>query len=179
MRLGFSTQPFDVGDRVVFRREGQLDLGLRVGTADPAHQTVRALCGRGDELDDPIVRLRAPGLHGVFRALIDACSHGRALRRIAAQIKPKEVTRPGGYIGRVVAAGEAEMAFQQIVELMAVPGIEVVGPIPPELQFNFDSKAAIFAESKNPDAARALLAYLARAEHAAKFVEAGLEQLQS
>ena len=48
---------------------------------------------------------------------------------IAAQIKPKEVTRPGGYIGVVVTAGEAEMAFQQIVELMAVPGIAVVGPI--------------------------------------------------
>ena len=98
---------------------------------------------------------------------------------IADQIKPKTVTRPGGYIGVVVTAGEAEMAFQQICELLAVPGLEVVGPIPEEIQYNFDSKAAIFAEAKNPDAARALLAYLARAEHAAKFVEAGLEQLQS
>ncbi len=96
---------------------------------------------------------------------------------IAEQVKPKTVTRPGGYIGVVVTAGEAEMAFQQICELLAVPGIEVVGPIPKEIQYNFDSKAAIFAESKNLDAARALLAYLARAEHAAKFVAAGLEQL--
>ena len=96
---------------------------------------------------------------------------------IADQIKPKEVTRPGGYIGRVVAAGEAEMAFQQIVELMAVPGIEVVGPIPPELQFNFDSKAAIFAESKNQAAARELLAFFARQEHAVTFKHVGLEQL--
>lgn len=96
---------------------------------------------------------------------------------IAEQIKPKEVTRPGGYIGVVVTAGEAEMAFQQIVELMAVPGIDVVGPIPQELQFNFDSKAAIFAESKNQAAARELLAFFARREHAATFAAAGLEQL--
>jgi molybdate transport system substrate-binding protein len=97
---------------------------------------------------------------------------------IAEQVKPKTVTRPGGYIGVVVTAGEAEMAFQQICELLAVPGIEVVGPIPEEIQYNFDSKAAIFSESKNQAAARALLAYLAHAEHAAKFIEAGLEQLQ-
>jgi molybdate transport system substrate-binding protein len=96
---------------------------------------------------------------------------------IAAQIKPKEVTRPGGYIGVVVTAGEAEMAFQQIVELMAVPGIEVVGPIPQELQFDFDSKAAIFAESQNQAAARELLAFFARKENAAKFTAVGLEQL--
>lgn len=96
---------------------------------------------------------------------------------IAAEIKPKEVTRPGGYIGVVVTAGEAEMAFQQICELLAVPGIEVVGPIPEEIQYNFDSKAAIFAEKKNQAAARELLKYLARAEHSATFKSAGLRQL--
>lgn len=96
---------------------------------------------------------------------------------IAEQIRPKEVTRPGGYIGVVVTAGEAEMAFQQIVELMAVPGLDVIGPIPPELQFAFDSKVALFAESKNQTAARELLAFFAQPEHAATFRQAGLEQL--
>lgn len=78
----------------------------------------------------------------------------------------------------LVTAGEAQMAFQRIVELMAVPGLDVIGPIPRELQFNFDSKAAIFAESQNQAAARALLAFLARSEHAATFEQAGLEQLR-
>ncbi len=96
---------------------------------------------------------------------------------IAEQIKPKEVTRPGGYIGVVVAAGEAQMAFQQIVELMAVPGLDVIGPIPPELQFNFDSKAAIFTDSSRQAVARELLEYFARPEHAATFAAAGLAQL--
>ena len=96
---------------------------------------------------------------------------------IASAVKPKTVTRPGGYIGVVVTAGEAEMAFQQICELLAVPGIEVVGPIPEAIQYNFDSSAAIFSEAKNPAAARELLRYFARAEHAATFAAAGLKQL--
>jgi molybdate transport system substrate-binding protein len=96
---------------------------------------------------------------------------------IAQQIRPKEVTRPGGYIGVVVTAGEAQMAFQQIVELMAVPGLDVIGPIPPELQFNFDSSAAIFAESTNQAAAHELLAFFAKPQHASTFRQAGLEQL--
>lgn len=96
---------------------------------------------------------------------------------IAEQVKPKTVTRPGGYIGVVVTAGEAEMAFQQICELLAVPGLDVVGPIPEEIQYNFDSKAAIFAASKNQAATRELLTYFARPENAATFVAAGLGQL--
>ncbi len=96
---------------------------------------------------------------------------------IAAAVKPKTVTRPGGYIGVVVTAGEAEMAFQQICELLAVPGIEVVGPIPEAIQTHFDSAAAIFTQSKNQTAARELLQFLAHKANAAKFTQAGLTQL--
>jgi molybdate transport system substrate-binding protein len=96
---------------------------------------------------------------------------------IAGKIKPKEVTRPGGYIGVVVAAGEAQLCFQQICELLAVPGIEVIGPIPDELQFDFDTQVAIFASSTRQGAARELLAYLARPTHAATFRRAGLSRL--
>ncbi len=96
---------------------------------------------------------------------------------IAAKVLPKTVTRPGGYIGVVVTAGEAQIAFQQICELLAVPGLDVVGPIPEEIQCNFDSKAAIFSASKNQAAAQALLSYLARPQHAAQFTAAGLRQL--
>jgi molybdate transport system substrate-binding protein len=43
---------------------------------------------------------------------------------LTERVIPKTVTRPGGYIGVVVAAGEAEKAYQQICELLAVPVIE-------------------------------------------------------
>lgn len=98
---------------------------------------------------------------------------------IADQVKPKTVTRPGGYIGVVVTAGEAEMAFQQICELLAVPGLDVLGPIPQEIQYHFDSKAALFAESKNQAAGQELLNFFALPDNATKFTATGLGQLKS
>jgi len=159
----------DAESRQPFSRS-TIGIGVRQGAPKPDISTVDAF--KRALLDAKSIAHTVHGPSGAyFPGLIERLG-------IAKQVKPKTVTRPGGYIGVVVTAGEAEMAFQQICELLAVPGIEVVGPIPKEIQYHFDSKAAVFAESKNADPARALLAYLARAEHAEKFVEAGLEQLQ-
>ena len=155
-----STQPF---------ARSTIGIGVLKGAPKPDISTVEAF--KRTLLDAKSIAHTVHGPSGAyFPGLIERLG-------IADQVKPKTVTRPGGYIGVVVIAGEAEMAFQQICELLAVPGIEVVGPIPKEIQDNFDSKAAIFAESKNQAAARELLAFFARREHAAKFTAAGLEQL--
>lgn len=79
---------------------------------------------------------------------------------IAAQVKAKAVRQPGGLIGELVAAGKAEMAVQQIPELMAVPGIRFVGPFPKETQLITRSSAGIFADAREPAAARAFLDFL-------------------
>lgn len=94
---------------------------------------------------------------------------------IAEQMKAKTVTREGGYIGRVVVAGEAELAIQQIVELLAVPGIEVVGALPDEVQKVFETAAGIFAGSAQPKAAETLLRFLLEPAAAGTFREKGLE----
>jgi len=94
---------------------------------------------------------------------------------IAAQMKPRTVTRPGGYIARVVAAGEAEIAIQQIVELLAVPGVELVGPLPDEIQKTFETSAAVLAASQRAAEAAALLRFLTGPAHAGVFREKGLE----
>ena len=94
---------------------------------------------------------------------------------LAAEMRSKTVTREGGYIGRVVAAGEAEIAIQQIVELLAVPGIELVGPLPDEIQKVFPTAAGIFTASKEPQAAEALLQFLLAPAAAPIFREKGLE----
>lgn len=96
---------------------------------------------------------------------------------IASQMKQKTVTRPGGYIGRVVAAGEAQMAFQQMSELLAVPGLEILGPIPPEVQRGIVTKAAMFTSCRQQKLATELLAFFARPEHETTFQAAGLEKL--
>lgn len=79
---------------------------------------------------------------------------------IAKQLLAKAVRKPGGLIGELVAARKAELAVQQIPELMAVPGIELVGPFPPEIQVTTVSVAGIFSASSQPDAAKALLDHL-------------------
>jgi len=98
---------------------------------------------------------------------------------IAEQMKSKTVNRPGGYIGTVVVAGEAELALQQIPELMAVPGLEVVGPIPAEVQKTLETSAGLFAASKQAAAAQAMIDFFRRPEHAVLFRSKGLEQAYS
>ena len=94
---------------------------------------------------------------------------------IAREIAPKCVTRPGGLIGRVVASGEAELAVQQISELLAVPGIELVGPLPEALQMVFESRAGVFAHSTQRAAAEALVGFLAGPVAASTLPQFGLE----
>jgi molybdate transport system substrate-binding protein len=95
---------------------------------------------------------------------------------IAESMKGRVVTRQGGYIARVVASGEAEIAIQQIVELLAVPGVALVGPLPDEIQQVFETSAGIFAASKKQDAAAALIEFIRQPARAGVFREKGLEQ---
>ena len=94
---------------------------------------------------------------------------------IAAQIEPKAVKNEGGLIGELVVRGEAELAIQQIPELMAVPGLELVGPLPQELQSISVLAAGIFVTSKRAAAARALLEFLGTPAAMRVFRAKGLE----
>lgn len=94
---------------------------------------------------------------------------------IADAMRAKTVTRPGGYIARVVAAGEAEIAIQQIVELMAVPGVDLVGPLPDEIQKTFTTAAAVMSASTRAADAQALLRFLTAPGNADAFRAKGLE----
>ncbi len=95
---------------------------------------------------------------------------------IAEQMKAKTVTRPGGYIGSVVVAGEAELALQQIPELLAVPGLEVVGPLPAAVQKTLETAIGLCTNLKYTSAAQELMDFLAQPAHAALFKSKGLDQ---
>ena len=95
---------------------------------------------------------------------------------IAAEMKPKTVTRTGGYIGRVVVSGEAEVALQQIPELMAVPGLDVVGPLPAEVQKVFETSIGLVVQSSNAAAAEALVQFFRDTTYGPLFQSKGLEQ---
>ena len=81
---------------------------------------------------------------------------------ILEQIRARIVVPPPGVpVGSLVASGAAELGFQQLSELMNLPGIQVAGPLPPEIQTITIFSGGISANCAEPAAARALLDYLA------------------
>ena len=85
-----------------------------------------------------------------------------AFKRIGVfdQIKDKARKIPAEPVAKVVARGEAEIGFQPVSELRPYPGIDIVGPIPAELQVVNVFAAGVAAKAKEPEAAKALIAYL-------------------
>ena len=78
---------------------------------------------------------------------------------IAEQIRDRIVTAsPGVPVGSLVAKGEVELGFQQLSELMHLPGITVLGPLPPAIQIVTTFSAGVCAATQQADVVRALLA---------------------
>jgi molybdate transport system substrate-binding protein len=79
---------------------------------------------------------------------------------IADQVAGKVTMIPGTPVGEQVAAGAAEIGFQQMSELLPVPGITVVGPIPDAVQLVTTFSAGVATTARAPATARQLIAYL-------------------
>jgi len=80
----------------------------------------------------------------------------------------------GTKAGEMLVAGDIELGAAQVPELMAVPGVEVVGPLPAELQTVTVFSLGLAGEAKNPDAAKALIQFLAGPEAAKVYRAKGL-----
>ena len=89
---------------------------------------------------------------------------------IADEIRPRIVTPPPGVpVGSLLAKGEVDLGFQQLSELIHLPGITVVGALPAAIQITTTFTAGLCSTATQPHAARALLAFLASPEaHEAK-----------
>jgi molybdate transport system substrate-binding protein len=94
---------------------------------------------------------------------------------IADQIAGKCKGIAGEPVGAVVARGDAEIGFQQISELLPVKGITYVGPLPPGAQKVTMFSAGVAVSAKEPDAARALIKFLASQAAASVVAKSGLE----
>jgi molybdate transport system substrate-binding protein len=74
-----------------------------------------------------------------------------------------------------IASGEVEIAIRPVSELVNVPGIDFVGPIPREIQYDSVFTAAIVAGSKQTEAAKRLIAFLASEDARATIRKSGME----
>jgi len=109
------------------------------------------------------------GASGIFFAgLIDRLG-------IAPAINARAVIAASGFTAERVASGECDLAVQQISELMVVPGIEVVGPLPAEIQTTATFSGGILTRSTRPEQATSLLKFLASPGIAPILRRTGLE----
>jgi molybdate transport system substrate-binding protein len=99
---------------------------------------------------------------------------------IAQQVMSKSRLIGGGErVGAVVARGEAELGFQQISELLPVPGIDHVTPLPAEVQKVSTFSAGVALRTGNSDAAHAVIRFLASPEAAYAITNSGLEPIEN
>jgi molybdate transport system substrate-binding protein len=89
------------------------------------------------------------------------------------EVRAKATLGDGGYVADKVARGEVEIAFHQLTEILPVPGVTVVGPLPAEFGANTTYSAAVFKGAKHPKEAQALVDYLASPEGRKFFTDRG------
>ena len=86
---------------------------------------------------------------------------------------------PGVPVATLLARGDADLGFQQMSELLDMPGIEIVGPMPPDIQLITVFRAAVCTASTHREATEALLRYFASPGTAAVKRRCGMNQLGS
>jgi molybdate transport system substrate-binding protein len=95
---------------------------------------------------------------------------------IADALKAKIKTAPPGVpAGSLVASGEAEIGFQQISELLPVPGIDLIGPLPADIQEITVFSGGIHVAATQPDAAKALMQFITSPAAAPIITKKGLD----
>jgi molybdate transport system substrate-binding protein len=95
---------------------------------------------------------------------------------VADQVMSKSRLIGGGErVGAVIARGEAEIGFQQMSELLPIPGIDHVTPLPPEVQKVSVFSAGVASSTRDAEAAHAIIKFLASPEAAGAISKSGLE----
>ena len=173
------------GDVAVFTAAAIDDLiaqGKMIGRTDLARSFVGIAVRRGAPRPD----ISTPDMFKAAMLVAKSVAHSKTgasglyfvslMERlgIAGVIRAKAVVIDG-IVGKLAASGEAEIAVQQISELMQADGIDIVGPLPDELQSVTVFSAGAFAASAQPELAKAFIADLASPKHAALIRRKGME----
>lgn len=177
------------GDLVLLTRAA-LDGLAAEGVVDPQSRAgvARALVGMAVKAGAPrpdiatvealVATLRAARAVAWSQTGASGLHFARVLARlgIAEEITAKAIVRDG-FTGERAASGEVDLAIQQMSELMAVKGIDMVGPLPDAVQEVTVFAGGVFADARNPAGARALLARLVSPEARSALEASGLSAL--
>ncbi|WP_043828875.1 substrate-binding domain-containing protein [Muricoccus aerilatus] len=156
-------------DSAVDLVRSHIGIAVRAGAPHPEIGTAEAL--RAALLDAPCVAYSRSGASGIaFAALIERLG-------IAEAVNARAKVIPAGFTAELAVRGEASLAVQQVSELLAVPGIELVGRLPAEVGTVAVFSAGILRASAQPEAAGRLIRFLASAEAAPVLEAAGLEPI--
>jgi molybdate transport system substrate-binding protein len=151
--------------------------------ADSVRPLARASFGLGARRGDPLPDISTP--ERFERALVAARAvaysrtgaSGIHFQDVLARLNIADAVNAtpihAGFTADKVIAGEADLAVQQISELMSIDGIDVVGPFPEPYQKHTDFSAAIFTDSAVPELAEAFLEHLSAG--AEVYARSGLE----
>jgi molybdate transport system substrate-binding protein len=154
------------GSRVDLAKSS-IGVAIRRGMVAPDVSTVEALTAA--LLAAKSVLYSKTGISGVYMPQL------LAKLGIADQTAPKARNPSHGTVGEALARGEAEIAMQQISELLPVAGIKVIAPLPAEVQLVTIFSAGIFTAAVEPRAARMLVEQLTTNAARALYTEKGLE----
>lgn len=155
--------PYSVADVAI----SLVGIAVKAGAVGPDISSVKAL--KVALLQARSIAYSKIGASGVFFAEL--------IRRlgIADEVNAKATIIPSGFTAELAARGDVELAVQQVSELMLVPGIDIVGPLPPGAESVTMFSAGVFAASDQAEAALELIAYLRSADATRALHAAGLQ----
>jgi molybdate transport system substrate-binding protein len=151
------------GDRVDIAR-AQVGLSIKAGNPRPDISTPEAV--RKALLDAKAISYSAGGLSGN--------NFEFAMNKLGILDEVKKKAKNASPAAKLVVSGEADIAVQQISELIAVEGSELLGPLPAELDQVTQFSMGVLSDGKQKDVARAMLDYLRTPEAQAVIKAKGL-----
>jgi molybdate transport system substrate-binding protein len=146
--------------------QSRVGLGVRTGAPKPDISTVDAL--KAALLAAKTVA-HSQGTSGQYFTTVVA------KLGIADALKPKTIIVSGRPVGAAVASGEAEIGIQQVAELVPVPGVTLVGPLPADVNRIIGYSVGIPSKAKEMDAAKAFAKFIASGEALAAYKQKGME----
>jgi molybdate transport system substrate-binding protein len=159
--------------------DGKLVAGSRV---DLVHSGVAVAVPAGAE--QPDISTEAALKNAILSARTLGYSTGPSGVQLAKQFDRWGITEqikncivqapPGVPVGALIAQGEVALGFQQLSEMMGVPGITVLGPLPDAVQITTTFSGGVTSTSSQPDAVHAMLAFWASAATAETKVRHGM-----